>query len=116
MSPEEVKMKVAATLDRLNAFGTIATISDALLAVRRIQEKKIVEAFSGLFNDSGLEDLETARQVLSAMFPKPVMPSYTLTEMQASKDLAFKVVPSASVTQPPASVPTARKGKKGGRK
>lgn len=104
-------MKVAATLDRLNAFGTIATISDALLAVRRIQEKKINEAFAGLFNDSGLEDLETARKVLSDMFPKPVMPSYTLAEMQASK--AVTVTPPPASQADPFGKSLAPKGKKG---
>lgn len=99
-------MKVAATLDRLNAFGTIATISDALLAVRRIQEKKINEAFAGLFNDSGLEDLEIARKVLSDMFPKPVAPTYTLSDN-------VKVPPVVTYTPPPVTQANTPKGKKG---
>lgn len=83
MTSQVVKQIVNATLDRLNASGlTVASVYDAMLALRRVQEEKVRSAFHGLFSDKTLSELATIHTALEDMLPKPVI--------------------TASITKPPA--------------
>lgn len=86
---------VKATLDRLNAFGAIASVSDAVIALHKARDAKVLAAFSSIFNDLSLEELVTAQAVLDELFPKPPPPQ--------------------SMTQPPAAPVSYSATKKGKR-
>ncbi len=87
MTEQELRYQIEATLDRLNAHGVIASVSDAQLALARAREAKVRDSFASLFGTLGVADLVTAQRALDALQPKPVAakPSPPATIPKGSK-------------------------------
>jgi hypothetical protein len=74
----EAKAMIGATLDRLNSSGRVlASLDDALLALRRIQEERVREAFQNLFNRMTPNELATVDAALAELYPPAPSPRPT---------------------------------------
>lgn len=81
MTPDALKHTIIMTLERLNVGGVVATFVDADAGLRRAQEKKVAEAFAGVFGGLSPQELATARRVLDEMNPTYVSTTASMTEL-----------------------------------
>lgn len=93
-----IKAMITATLDRLNAHGVVASVSDATIALHKARDAKVAEAFRAIFGDMTLEKLATASAVLDEMFPRPKLT--VPVEMPAPSVTAPPAQPPVTVTKP----------------
>ncbi len=101
ITAETAKQMVTRTLESLNAAGgEIATVGDALAAVRLAQAARVKAAFTGLFADLSLTELAV---VVQALTPSPA-PSVSTTP---SPEPAIQPAASTAASTPNPPVPQA---------